>query len=219
MKKTILAIFAAIFMVACNSTDSKQSSESSDKENKVNESTVVNLNIEDKKALNIFFSNFSETDLKSFTQDKGAGDEEMIRFGVLHNYINKFSKFEKLDEYNVKIKKEFVDETSKKYFGKTILNHKAIEGIKFSKGFYSIPLADGEAYTFSQIDQLFDIGEQKYKAEVTVYTASSGWTGDSHADPATYGKEVDGPKAAYKVKAVILKNDKGEYTLLEYVRV
>lgn len=218
MKKPILVLFAAIFMVACNSTDSKLSSESSDTDKKVNESTVVKLNIEDKKALNTFFSNFSETDLKSFTLDKGASDEELIRFGIMHNYINKFSNFEKLDEYNVKIKKEFVDETSKKYFGKTILNHKAVEGIKFSKGFYSIPLADGEAYTFSQIDQLFDIGEQKYKAEVTVFTASSGWTGDSHADPATYGKEVDGPKVAYKVKAVILKNEMGKYTLLEYVR-
>ncbi len=218
MKKIFFAIFAAIFIVSCNSKDNKQTSESSDSDKKVDENRVVNLNIEDKKTLNTFFSNFSETDLKSFTLDKGPSNEELIRFGVMHNYINKFSKFEKLDEYNVKIKKELVDETSKKYFGKTILNHKAIDGIKFSKGFYSIPLADGEAYTFSQIDQLFDIGEQKYRAEVTVYTASSGWTGDSHADPATYGKELDGPKVAYKVKAVILKNEIGKYTLLEYVR-
>ncbi len=136
----------------------------------------------------------------------------------MHNYKNRFKNFIKVGQNDVKIKKELVDESTMKYFGITITNPQSIDGISYSKGFYTIPLADGEAYTFSQINQLEDIGDKKFNATASVYTASSGWTGDCHADPKTFEKDPEGPTLSYKIKAVISKDDKGKYTLLEYVR-
>ena len=209
MKKVTLLLTCAIIAIqfSCN-TGSKSNAQTP---------KAVVLTSTERKALNIFFSNFAEANVKSFTQSNGINDAEMINFGILHNYINSHSKFEPAGEYDVKIKKSFLDETAKKYFGKTIANHKSIEGVAYSNGYYTIPQSDGEAYTFAQIGDLMDIGNSKFTADVNVYTAGSGWTGDAHAKPSTWGKGEDAPILSYKVKTIVTKNTNGKYILNEYV--
>lgn len=218
MKKIFLAVSVVVLFAACSSNTNKEGSVSENSDKTPSNSKIVNLTVDEKKSLNVFFSNFSEMNLNSFTQANGITNDELIRFGVMYNYKNNFKRFVKVGENDAKIKKEFVDESAMAYFGKKVTTHKSISEISYSAGFYTIALADGESYTFSQINQLEDLGDQKYSAEVTEFNASSGWTGDSHANPSTYEKDPEGPRVASKIKAVIAKDAKGKYTLLEYVK-
>lgn len=179
---------------------------------------VVSLNTTEQNALNTFFSNFAEANIGSFTQTNGISDAELINFAIMHNNINCQNKFEPQGDNDIKIKKSHLDETAKKYFGKTVTNHKSIEGVAYSNGYYTIPRSDGEAYTFAQVDKFYDLGASKYAADVIVYTTGSGWTGDPHSKPSSWAKEEDVPVLSYKVKAIVLKNTNGKYTLLEYIK-
>ena len=224
MKKILLFCTAVCILAACSSTSDNKTSENK-KDSTVIEQTPtsgkeVKLNVTEKKALDTFFSNFAEADLGSFTQTDGIKNEEMINFGILHNYINKRKVFVNVDENTIKIKKEYIEESVNKFFGKKSIKHKSIEGVAYSNGYYTMPLADGETFRFAQIAKLVDLGSQKFEAEVNLFSASSGWTGDTHADPSTYAKMDmgDAPSVDSKVKAILLKDEKGKYTLLEYTK-
>lgn len=223
MNKILTIACLALILSACNSannTATKGANDSTESTTTTPAKAVdVTLNMSQQKELDTFFSNFAEMSLESFTQKAGISNEELIRFSVMHNYINRAHCFVKVDDYNVKIKKEHLEESAKKYFGKSIQSHKSIEGVAYSNGYYTMPRADGEAFSFAQIDKLSDIGDHRFEALVNVYTAGSGWTGNTHDNPANYAKDPEGgPQLSYKVKALILKDSNGKYQLLEYLK-
>jgi len=222
-----LMMFAAF---ACKSNSEKQentrksSNESlttnTSKENatqKESSGTDVKLSAAEQKKLNVFFSNFSEVGMAPFARGK-VSDETLINFGVLHLYKNSNSLFEKTDAANAKIKEDKVSGAAQKYFGLNITSHKSTDRFKYKNGYYFIPLADGEAYTFSQVERITDIGGDLYTAYVNVYNAGSGWTGDvngSRKDWEKDGGEI--PELTGKYKAVFeKKNDVN--ILLEYLK-
>ncbi len=176
----------------------------------------VKLNSEEMKKLNIFFSNFSEVNLKPFTEGKIA-DDDLINFGVLHLYKNNLGMFEKVDAGNFKIKEDKVSASVQKYFSKNIGSHKSTSEFKYKNGFYFIEIADGEAYTFSQVESLTDIGNDRYVAYVNVYTAGSGWTGDAHGSMKEWKSngEEEVPVLTEKYKATFEKKNSGN-VLVEY---
>jgi hypothetical protein len=224
-----LLMFAAF---ACKSNTDKQetkdtqkSSNETQKTNASSESasqketteTIVKLSADEQKNLNVFFSNFSEVGLEPFAKGK-LTDEALINFGVLHLYKNNKSLFEKTDAVNAKIKEDKVSESVQKYFGVNIASHKSTKQFKYKNGYYFIPLADGEVYTFSQVERLTDNGGDLYTAYVNVYTAGSGWTGDANGlkkDWEKDGSEV--PVFSGKYKAVFGKKNTGN-VLVEYVK-
>ncbi len=224
MKKILLFCTAVCILAACSSTSDNKTSENKEDSTVIEQNPAtgndVKLSTTDKRALDTFFSNFAEVGLGSFTQSDGIKNEEMINFGILHNYINKRKVFVNVDENTVKIKKEYIEESVNKYFGKKSIKHKSIEGVAYSNGYYTMPLADGETFRFAQIAKLVDLGSQKFEAQVNVFSASSGWTGDTHANPSAYATTDigDAPSVDSKVKAILLKDEKGKYTLLEYVK-
>lgn len=186
-------------------------------------SKEVKLSADEQKKLNIFFSNFSEVYLNPFTKES-ITDNDLINFGVLHLYKNNNKLFEKADNSNSKVKDEHVSASIRKYFGRDVSKHQSTSDFKYKSGYYFIPQADGEAYTFSQVERLIDIGNDRYTAYINVYTASSGWTGNAHASPKDW-KNSDGdekPELTEKFKAVFIKNNgpKGEsvYTLVDYLK-
>jgi hypothetical protein len=210
MKKvTLLLVCAIIVSFLCCNPGSKSNAQTP---------MAVTLSLTEQKKLNTFFSNFAEASLESFTQSEGIKDEALISFALTHNYINCHNKFEPQGDYDVKIKKSYLEETVIKYFGKTISNHKSVEGATYNNGYYTIPQSDGEAYTFAQVEKFNDIGDSKFTADVNVYTAFSGWAGDPHAKPASWGKDEDVPTLSYKVKAIVSKNTNGKYILIEYIK-
>jgi len=181
---------------------------------------VVMSSAEQKK-LNVFFSNFSEVGLEPFTEDNII-DEELIKFGILHNFINNYNLF--LPSGNdLKLKDDVISESVEKYFGKTFTAHKSTRDYKYKNGYYFVLNADGEAYTFSQVTGVNQISENKYVALINIYTASSGWTGDEHANPGTWNnKDEDKPELTGKFKATFSKttgkNGEVVYKLIDYIK-
>jgi hypothetical protein len=179
------------------------------------------MNIDLQKKLDTFFSNFSEAYVKPFEKGK-IDDSSLISFGVIHVIINnnKLISYKGENKNEGYIKAEDVDTMTSYYFGKKVNQHKTVDNYIFEKGSYKIKMASGEAYTFSQIDKLYDLGNNKYKADVSVYKASSGFTGDSHGsinDWKAKGEEV--PELSNKVTTIIEKineNGKERYILIEY---
>lgn len=241
MKKSIMQLFILLvlmisFLYSCKSDTSKSNSVQKEnvstkntskdsiapKENS-SDSKEVKLPRDEQKKLNIFFSNFSEVYLKPFIAGSIA-DEDLINFGVLHNYKNNFKLFEKVDNYNLEIKGNSVSASIQKYFGRDVSKHLSTSDFKYKNGYYYIPQADGEAYTFSQVERLIDIGNDRYTAYINVYTASSGWTGDAQASPKEWknGEGGDKPELIEKFKATFIKGNgaKGEsvYTLVDYIK-
>jgi hypothetical protein len=237
MKKLYFPVAIVITLImfasfACKSNTDKQESKETQKSsnetqttNTSKESTSkkdttvtnVKLSADEQKKLNVFFSNFSEVGMEPFAKGK-VTDEALINFGVLHLYKNNKSMLEKADAANAKINEDKVSESAQKYFGVNIASHKSTKQFKYKNGYYFIPLADGEAYTFSQVQSLTDMGGDLYTAYVNVYTASSGWTGDANGSKKDWEKDgSEMPVLTGKYKAVFEKKNTGN-VLVEYVK-
>lgn len=172
--------------------------------------TEVKMNAAEKKKFNTFFSNFSESNLNSFSKENLA-DSALIDFALRHCYLNKFKSLEKSkDGTSVIVPAKLVDEVTTKYFGKNAKDH--------GKAPYSVPLADGEGFTFSQIKSLKDLGQDQFQAAGTIYSTGSGGTPDPHGTPEEWkkaGEEVS-PSGDFSALIKKEKGDKEHFTLLEY---
>ncbi|MDD5361065.1 MAG: hypothetical protein PHN88_02965 [Ignavibacteria bacterium] len=182
----------------------------------------IKLSDEEQKKLNVFFSNFSEVNLESFTSEN-IKDETLIDFGILHIYKNSRNKFEKIDNSNSKIKSDFVNEAVFQYFGKNIKSHKSTGTFKFKNGYYYLPVADGEAFIFSQVARMTDLGKDFFSAEVNVYSTGSGWTGNVHSNPKDWGKNgEEAPALSGKFRAKIQRDTDSSgnvrYILIDYIK-
>lgn len=171
-----------------------------------------------KTKLDTFFSNFSEAYVKPFEEGE-IKDEALIDFAIQHIIINNWNTKNNMveqranDPNNGYIKRSNIDLTTYRYFGKKVKAHK--------EDYYTFPFASGEAYTFSQIDKLQDIGGGFYTADISIYMASSGFTGDSHASLDNWKKNdpSDVPvlqkKMTSKIKKV-LEDGSERYILISY---
>ena len=159
------------------------------------------------KKMNTFFSNFSEAYVESFKAD-ALTDDVMKNFALRHLYINKFKALTKSkDGDSVMATVEQVDTATMKFFGKKLQKH--------AEKTYAIPLADGEMFTFSQLDTLEDLGNNSFKAEGTIYTTGSGGTPDVHGNPEAWKKAGEEVDASGKFSALI-KSEGERYILVEY---
>jgi len=170
----------------------------------------VKLNAVEKKQLDTFFSNFSETNLKSFKQDS-LPQEALLDFALSHIYKNAYKSLKhSKDGASAIIPTALVDKTTEKYFGQKLKKHEKAE--------YLVPLATGEAYTFSQITGLQGVGQDLFQAEGIIYISSSGGTPDPHGTWATWKKAGEDVQQIGKFSALIKKELTGNkrYILLEY---
>jgi len=223
-KISVFIMFLFFSLVACKNNETKdenakenkvENNVSDNQNNDYNDLKPMNLSTEEVKKLNTFFSNFSEVMLSDFKRNE-IPDNKLISFGVFHNHINNYKKFEKEGEYDIKIKKEYVEESVQKYFNLKITNHQSTDEIIYKNGYYIITNSSGEAYFFSQLVNLYDIGNDEFLADVNIYAAGSGWTGDSHASPQTWDKNDEVPQL-YSTMSAIVKKTNDNYILLEYL--
>lgn len=227
MKQIFLKLAVLSFVIfaiySCGSKNSKENSDVKDKENTtVNDENIevydkltkIELSISEREKLNTFFSNFAEVQMADF-DEQSLTDADIIYFAVYHNSINDYERFESVDNNKIKIKKEFIDETAEKYFDRKIELHQSTESITFANGYYTIENASGEAFYFSQIEDIFDLGDNNCFVTVNLYVASSGWTGSSQANPETWDEE-DAPEFYQKMKTNIRKKD-GYYVISKYI--
>jgi hypothetical protein len=170
----------------------------------------INLNAVQKKQLNTFFSNFSEADVKSFKQNS-LTRAELLNFALLHIYKNAYKSLKHSKDGSAAIiPAVMVDKTTLRYFGKKIHQHEKSE--------YLVPLADGEAYRFSQITRLRGGGKDLLQAEGVIYRAGSGGTPDPHGTPEAWKKAGQEVEPIGKFSALIKQERTGKprYVLLEY---
>lgn len=157
------------------------------------------------KKFNTFFSNFSESFVPSFTSPT---DEIMLEFALSHIYKNKFKTLKiTKDKLSAIATPEQVDAAAIKYFGKALSSHKEKQ--------YIMPLGDGEAFVFSQLDKIEDIGNNFFKAEGTVYMTGSGGVPDVHATPESWKKDGEEVEVTARFSAKI-KSEGERYILVEY---
>ena len=174
------------------------------------QSDYVLTTVEQKK-LDTFFSNFSEAHVESFTQAT-LTDKALLDFALIHSYINNpKSLIQSKDGLNVGVPAQLVDKATERYFGRTISQH--------AEKVYMIPKADGEAYTFSQINQVIPLGADRFQAKGFIYSTGSGGTPDPHANPADWAKAGEEVDQVGQYSAIIKKDNSGgkvRYILLEY---
>jgi len=191
MKKFFLLLFTLVSTISFAQTD-------------------VHLSSREKKELNTFFSNFSEANVESFSSAT-LSDEIMLQFALRHNYMNKFKSLKKSkDGLSSIISRDLVDMATEKYFGRKITFHKSKE--------YLVPMADGEAYLFSQIRRLIESDGETFKAEGEIFSASSGSTADAHGTYRDWKKAGEEVERIGKFEAIIKRSakDKDRYVLLQY---
>jgi hypothetical protein len=172
--------------------------------------SAINLNEVQKKQLNIFFSNFSEVQMKSFKQ-KTLTNEALLNFALEHIYKNADKSLKRSKDGSAAIiPAAWVDKTTEKYFGQKIQKHEKSE--------YLVPLASGEAYRFSQITRLLGAGQDLFQAAGVIYLTGSGGTSDPHGTPAAWKKAGEEVQQVGKFSALIKKDRTGQerYLLLEY---
>lgn len=170
----------------------------------------IKLNAVEKKQLDTFFSNFSEVNLKNFKQNS-LSPEALLDFALSHIYKNAFKSLKhSKDGASAIIPAALIDQATEKYFGQKIPKHEKAE--------YLVPLADGEAYTFSQITRLLGVGKDLFQAEGVIYMTGSGGTPDPHGTPAAWKKAGEEVEQIGKFSALIKKETTGKkgYILLEY---
>ena len=201
----------------------------SNNQGQTNDSLVPEKNVQlsdnEKANLNSYFTAFSEIHLPVFTQNN-LPDSVLIQFGVYYNYRKHFKMFKQIAVGSkASIGEVQVAGTAFHFFGVAIKKHQPSEGIVYSKNNYIIANSDGEAYRFSQIRSLSDAGNGVFNANIEIFSASSGFTGDINASPETWisaSAGEDAPISEGKMKAKIRKiEEKGtiRYVLLEYVNI
>jgi hypothetical protein len=192
-------------------------------EQEINMSSYLKINLDN------FFSSFSEAGVKPF-EDSKISNVNLINFGIMHIKINDWWQVNNLvvlkasDPNHGYIKSSDVDNACYQYFGKKPTTHSSIKGYPFDGAYYKFRLVTDKPIIFSQINKLIDIGDNFYKAEINIYEAFSGFTGDLHGTMIDWKKTnpYNLPKLKKKMTAKIKKiteAGKERYILISYAEM
>lgn len=125
--------------------------------------------------LNIYLSNFTEVGLSSF---KGKPDsDELIWFGLIHNYLNNFSKTFEMKEvevedrhYNERISKKNINTTVKRFFNTTVKDSAFEKYDDYYDGYVYFEETGGwVSRGFAVADSLKKTKSNTYKVTFTIY--------------------------------------------------
>lgn len=154
---------------------SKEESQISLTQSDHGEDIFDNFSFDEKKALNIFFSNFSEANFGNF--DIGGYDEdELINFAIKHNRIN-YQKRIQLNGNREELEGSYVSQTIDRFFDLSVDN-RSISGYEFRNGNYNWPAADGEQFwEFTQVDNLYDNRDGTFTVRLSIYSAGFEYEG------------------------------------------
>lgn len=132
--------------------------------------------------LNIFISNFVEADLRTFSGNIDSAS--LIDFGIAHNMLNNSSYFENIDprtfresrydtEYdcNVRIQKNYITNTVKKYFGITLSDSDYEQYDLYENGYlYSEVTGGWSSQGFAVVSEINVLGNNEYEVVFEAYT-------------------------------------------------
>ncbi len=189
-----------------------------------NAETEIQMDAALNRKVNIFLSNFAEAFMESFDR-QSITREDLARFAVRHNYINNYQRWQPTaDQMNVQIKADYIAGTVDKYFGPIGFTHGPVDGyVGYADGFYSIPLADGEAIPFVQIERLFKSPDGTYTAYGQIYGNANYLSVDDPYKPfsAWSSAELDEIERYGKVQATfteVIEDGKSRFIIQSYSR-
>ncbi len=187
--------------------------------------TEVRLDVQLRRRLNTFFSNFAEAGIDEFRSGRTPAGT-LIRFGVLHNSINADHRFERVPgrEHEVRIPARQIEATIRKYFGISVPRHESVTGdydwIRYLNGYYIIPAADGETYPFAQVMRLQQLPNREYIAWVNVYQPGDPAFENVHGTEEEWRHDGEMVVLVARMRAWIRQlreNGEARFVLLEYV--
>lgn len=187
----------------------------------------------ERKALDVFFSNFAETRVAPFRRDR-VSDDQLISFALRHDEVNAPGRFRPVrdgDTFTPWLSASRVDETARRYFGRPVRRHHSFEErlgnpVGYKDGGYTWPAHDGGPEPFAQVTSWRVLGKGLFEARVTEYQPSGiGWDGDRHAAPSSWkraaGPNNNVPVLHRRMRAVVRRvSEAGKgprYVLVEFV--
>lgn len=124
------------------------------------------------ESLDTFFTYFSEANIKDFKKNE-LTEEEMINFSVYYNFIHAFDKFTVIKERCCAlIEAKYVKESESYFFGKQASKHESTSQYELLDNKYKVFLANKGELTISKIDKLYDLGNQEYLVELSIYNVN-----------------------------------------------
>ena len=141
--------------------------------------TKVNVKADELKRMSVFLSNFTELGFYDF-ETETVGREELIRFGIWHNYINNFKsrivqcKVKDCEYGSLTIDSKYVEESLKKYFALDFKDHGNIPEPRshYDGKLYHFEGSDGEATYYAQVKEVFKDDEGILKMTGKLYNAN-----------------------------------------------
>lgn len=122
--------------------------------------------------LDTFFTYFSEANIKDFNENE-LTEEEMINFSIYYNFIHAFDKFTVIKERCCAlIESKYVKESESYFFGKQALKHGSTGKYELLDNKYKVFLANKGELIISKTDKLYDLGNEEYLAELSVYNVN-----------------------------------------------
>ncbi|WP_186429265.1 hypothetical protein [Clostridium sp. BSD9I1] len=124
------------------------------------------------QSLDAFFTYFSEANVKDFKENE-LTEEEMINFSVYYNFINAFDKFTVIKERCCAlIESKYVKESESYFFGKQASRHESTSKYEILDNKYKVFLANKGELTISKTDKLYDLGNEEYLAQLSIYNVN-----------------------------------------------
>lgn len=139
----------------------------------------LKLNADLQYDVNIFLSNFSEADIENFSTR--PSDKEMLNYAVTYNLLNKNYEFENCDvEFNngsygnLRIHKDKVLKTVKKYFGYQLDDSACYSSYNYYDNYFYTEFTGGSLYSgFCIVSSLEKLKNNRYRATFDVYIDGS----------------------------------------------
>lgn len=151
----------------------EKGSDEDDASNSQNEN--VSLSKDEWLELNEFLTGFISMGLSDFEEVDDISEYELLSFllGIISHtdYGDSFySHFVTTSDYNYHIAEELVDIEAERYFGIKLKEHGLVsEWIDYEDGFYSFPMADGEAFKFPLVSDFIALEDNRYLVYFNIY--------------------------------------------------
>lgn len=137
-----------------------------------NRNMILSMPETDRRAANIFFSNFSEAFFWDYSREN-KDDDSLISFAFIHNLLNNADEIIWQQDRDG-ISGKAVNRTLDKYFGVTVpLKSTAnADGWIYKDNVFWKPASDGESFDyFSIVSDMYDIGDGTLQAKYDVFYA------------------------------------------------
>lgn len=211
----------------------KKTTTTKKKEEKVKEdkNLVPDMSAEQRSKINMFISNFAETDLSPFNRYGDYSDEDIINFSLCHNYANKNGDIE-VSNGTVMLKGSVVRKNAERFFGVDIMNQSTsladfddYDDVYWSSidvmDYYSdtAHFTYGHYYSMAVVDSMVSNGDGTYDVSFKIYRKNNDEGALSKKYYKYTPKQAANSEYVYSVgegKAVVEDYKDGKYRLVSY---